>query len=110
MITWECLLYMVILYRFRVVLFNGIRCEGSRSTCQEKKARILTARMNRAGIHSLEELKSRLDAHGEAKQRSLGKVTKEGLTVEDVLTFLDAWMCYEELLMFWVGTDHGLGT
>ena len=46
---------------------------------QEKRARILTARMNRAGIHSLEELKVRLDAHGEAKMKSLGRTTKEGV-------------------------------
>lgn len=62
----------------------------------EKKARILTARMNRAGIHSLEELKGRLDAHGEAKMRSLGRTTKEGLTVEDVLTFLEQNGLWEE--------------
>ncbi|CAK9083812.1 unnamed protein product [Durusdinium trenchii] len=62
----------------------------------EKRARVLTARMNRAGIHSLEELKSRLDAHGEAKQRSLGRMTKEGLTVEDVLTFLEQNGLWEE--------------
>lgn len=110
MITWECVVHNVILLPFRIVVlcrpqlllktghpwglgefhrweFHGVP--------EEKKARILTARMNRAGIHSLEELKSRLDAHGEAKQRSLGKITKEGLTVEDVLTFLDSWMCLD---------------
>ena len=58
---------------------------------KEKRARILTARMNRAGIRSLEELKAKLDAHGEAKQRSLGRTSKEGLTPDDVLTFLDTW-------------------
>ena len=47
--------------------------------------------MNRAGIRSLEELKAKLDAHGEAKQRSLGRTSKEGLTPDDVLTFLDTW-------------------
>eukprot|EP00931_Biecheleriopsis_adriatica_P017681 TRINITY_DN1258_c0_g2_i1.p1 TRINITY_DN1258_c0_g2~~TRINITY_DN1258_c0_g2_i1.p1 ORF type:complete len:1809 (-),score=529.86 TRINITY_DN1258_c0_g2_i1:7-5433(-) len=57
----------------------------------EKRARVLTARLNRAGISSLEELKARIDAHGEAKQKSLGGVRegKEGLSVEDVLTFLE---------------------
>ena len=50
---------------------------------KEKKARILTARMNRAGIASLEELKAPLDAHGEAKMRSLGRTTKEGV-LDDV--------------------------
>jgi hypothetical protein len=40
--------------------------------------------MNRAGIHSLEELKGRLDAHGEAKMRSLGRTTKEGV-LDDVM-------------------------
>ena len=64
---------------------------------QEKKARILTARMNRAGIQSLEDLKAKLDAHGEAKMKSLGKTEKEALTVEDVLTFLEPWKTEEKI-------------
>jgi len=62
----------------------------------EKRAQILTARMNRAGIRSLEELKAKLDAHGEAKQRSLGRTSKEGLTPDDVLTFLEQNGLWEE--------------
>jgi len=62
----------------------------------EKRARVLTARLNRAGISSLEELKARLDAHGEAKRQSLGGGAREGLTVEDALTFLEQNGLWEE--------------
>ncbi|CAJ1372495.1 unnamed protein product [Effrenium voratum] len=57
----------------------------------EKRARILTARMNRAGISSLEDLKARLDAHGARRQRS-----RENLSAEDVLTFLEQNGLWEE--------------
>eukprot|EP00930_Biecheleria_cincta_P096577 TRINITY_DN88400_c0_g1_i1.p1 TRINITY_DN88400_c0_g1~~TRINITY_DN88400_c0_g1_i1.p1 ORF type:complete len:2469 (+),score=622.90 TRINITY_DN88400_c0_g1_i1:85-7491(+) len=64
----------------------------------EKRTRVLTARMNRAGINSLEELKARIDAHGEAKKQSLGAIRegKEGLTADDVLTFLEQNGLWEE--------------
>ncbi|CAE7356075.1 NPH1 [Symbiodinium natans] len=62
----------------------------------EKRARVLTARMNRAGIASLEELKRKLDAHGLEKQKSLGRTGREGLTADDVLTFLEQNGLWEE--------------
>ncbi|CAE7944868.1 unnamed protein product, partial [Symbiodinium sp. KB8] len=62
----------------------------------EKRARVLTARMNRAGIASLEELKTKLDSHGLEKQKSLGRSGREGLTADDVLTFLEQNGLWEE--------------
>ena len=65
----------------RILCCHDVLTAPGAAAPKEKKARILTARMKRAGIHSLEELKARLDAHGEAKMRSLGRTTttKEGV-------------------------------
>lgn len=65
---------------------------------QEKRARVLTARLNRAGIRTLTDLKARIDAHAEAKRAALGNAEgqREGMTAEDVVVFLEQNGLWEE--------------
>jgi len=74
----------------------------------EKKARLLTARLNRAGIRTLSELKSRIDSFGADKfasqalqspeegQTAPDAAEKVQLTAEDVVGFLEQNGLWEE--------------
>eukprot|EP00928_Gymnodinium_smaydae_P054177 TRINITY_DN37996_c0_g1_i1.p1 TRINITY_DN37996_c0_g1~~TRINITY_DN37996_c0_g1_i1.p1 ORF type:complete len:2222 (-),score=588.26 TRINITY_DN37996_c0_g1_i1:198-6863(-) len=68
----------------------------------EKRARNLTARFMRIGIKTLEDLKARIDAHGNAKYESLaaaGNVVTgrdRTLSSEDVVSFLEQNGLWEE--------------
>jgi len=64
----------------------------------EKKARVLTARLHRAGFKTLAALKERIDAHGLAKQQQLGieRTEKINLSADDVIGFLEQNGLWEE--------------
>jgi len=68
----------------------------------EKKAKVLTARLNRAGIRTLHDLRTRIQAHG-LQRHALPQVAAQqsshegiGLTTEDAITFLEHNGVWEE--------------